>query len=607
MESPRAIGSKPAPVPRNTCYSAKSTPTCVFNVEDVDEHARISQDHQTRPDEAISAYLLKWTDTEVTKTHIDSVAHLRSCLQDDGNSTCHLFVFHGLPVDYGVALKEVDIDASFMEAHIGRRSFRPLRRMKAGWAHYDYPELIYQSPILGNRRHNLMGDPPSYLISSSGDRVMLCRASIWLSEKAHILLLDQVPWANSKSGVSLRRYEAYTTEKIPDENGASTVMIQIDANGNTTTLGDEIPDLETMLCDNLQDNCTSREGLLKLLEDLAINKWGEFFETLDADLSIASADTAALFSQALCCIERNLDVSRQRYKMARRSANTGADMHSLPDTTLQPTTTEWEALLARLNRRAQLSSYIRPAVANVKMPPQRPSAKIDSAGGLGISSADDHANNCHCKSRNKYNDKGMNYSGQPDENQRSLNRVAYLGGVLLPFSVVSGILAIEDPFGPGNSQFWIFWAVTIPLVLITLGVIYADSIRKAEVWIEVTTAASSSKSDDTDSSRHRASIVPDVEQALPVSGRFAEFALVNDTTASVENADADAGEPDRMVEKRWKSADRAHAGRPASGEDHWARKQRWRKEELGWMGAFATMFQLYKLKTGVPPERLRRD
>ncbi|KAI1747867.1 hypothetical protein F4782DRAFT_519656 [Xylaria castorea] len=627
MESSRDMGStRPAPAPRTTGYSAESTPTYVINAEDVDEHARISQNHQARRDEATSAYLLKWTDTKVTKTHIDSVAHLRSCIRDDSNSTRHLFVFHGLPIDYGVALKEVvDIDASFIEAHIGRRSYRPLRKIKAGWAHYDYPELVCQSSVLGDGRLDLVGDPPAYLTSGSGDSVMLCRVSIWLSEKAHVLFLDRAPWTNLESGDSKRRYIAYTTEKMPDKNGAPTITIQINPNGNANTLRDETPDLETMLYDNLQGNCTSREGILELLENLAINKWVGFFETLDTDLSVGLASTTALFSQTLCCLERNLDVSRRRYKMTRRPADARADTHTLLDTDLQPTTTEWEALLARLSRRAQLSSYISPAVANAKMPVQRPSAKTDVvAAGLGISSAaaGGHANDCNCKSRNNYNNTGTNSPRQADEGQRSLNRVAYLGGVLLPFSVVSGILAIEDPFGPGNPQFWIFWAVTVPLVLATLGVIYADSIRKAEVWIEVTTtttttAASGGKSDGESSpGRRRTSTTtptPDVEQALPpVSGRIAMFSLVddNDTAPVVENA-ADTGEeePDRMVEKRWKSADRARIGHHhASGEAaHWAGKERWRKEELGWMGAFATMFQLYKLKTGVPPERLRRS
>ncbi|KAI0455141.1 hypothetical protein F5B21DRAFT_473013 [Xylaria acuta] len=528
----------------------------------------------------------------------------------------HLFVFHGLPVDYGVALKEaVGIDASFIEAHTGRRSYKPLKRINAVWAHCDYPELMCQSPVLNDRQHkaasrDLVGDPPTYLTSGTGDSVMLCRTSIWLSEKAHILFLDRAAWTNPKSGVSRRRYRAYTMEKMPNESGISTVTMLTDANGNTTTLGDKIPDLETMLCDNLQDGCSSREDIPELLEDLVINKWGDFFETLDTDLSIGSAETTALFSQTLSCLERNLDVSRQRYKMNWRSADARSDTHFLPDRRVQSTMTEWEALLSRLNRRAQLTSHLSPAVANVKVSMRRPNTETDVDAGVGALSADGLGNNCNYKSRNNYN-KGMNSSGPPDENQRSLNRVAYLGGVLLPFSVVSGILAIEEPFGPGDSQFWIFWAATVPLILLTLGVIYADSIRKAEVWIEVT--AASGKSDSSDTGSQGGGLpgrVPtgtlDVEKSLPISPRLVEpiaLSLVDDA-AGLENADA--GEPDWFVEKRWGNAAAFDDTRPGSGEAHWARKKRWRKEELGWTGAFATMFQLYKLKTGVPPERLRR-
>ncbi|KAI8949355.1 hypothetical protein F4801DRAFT_408643 [Xylaria longipes] len=611
MESSRDVRStRPALAPSTTGYSTEPTPTRVINAGDANEYARISQEHQEHPDEITPTYLLEWTDTEVTKTHIDNAAQLRSCIQDDGNYMRHLFVFHGLPVDHGVVLKEaVDIDTSFIEAHTGRRSYRPLKRMKAGWSHYDYPELGCQSSVLDDRRHepasrDLVGDPPTYITSGTEHSVVFCRASIWLSEKAHILFLDRAAWANSKSGVSRRRYKAYTTEKIPDESGISTVTMQIDASGNTTILGDEIPDLETMLCDNLQDDCSSREDLLELLENIALNKWGDFFEALDTDLAVASGKTAALFSQTLCCLERNLDVSHQRYRMARRAASSRLDTHALPDTRLQSTTMEWEALLSRLGRRAQLSSHISPLVAGVKVPVRKPSAKIDDAAGLGTLSANGHRNNCNHKLKNNYNI-GTNSSGQPDENQRALNRVAYLGGILLPFSVVSGILAIEEPFGPGNSQFWVFWAVTVPLIILTLAVIYADSIRKAEVWMEVAAASGKSDSEDTDSSPGRVPMTPDVEQAMPIP-RLAEPITISlaDDASGVENAGA--GEPDRIVEKRWgNSAAAFNDAHPGSGESHWAQKKRWRKEELGWMGAFATMFQLYKLKTGVPPEHLR--
>lgn len=72
-----------------------------------------------------------------------------------------------------------------------------------------------------------------------------------------------------------------------------------------------------------------------------------------------------------------------------------------------------------------------------------------------------------------------------DPGQAGLARVAYLGGMLLPFSVVAGILSMDAPFGPGNKFFWVFWAASIPLTVITLLAIYADDIRRLEVWVEV--------------------------------------------------------------------------------------------------------------------------
>jgi len=42
-----------------------------------------------------------------------------------------------------------------------------------------------------------------------------------------------------------------------------------------------------------------------------------------------------------------------------------------------------------------------------------------------------------------------------------------------------------DEFGPTGSKFWLFWAVAIPLSLLGILIIYADTVRKMEVWVEV--------------------------------------------------------------------------------------------------------------------------
>lgn len=72
-----------------------------------------------------------------------------------------------------------------------------------------------------------------------------------------------------------------------------------------------------------------------------------------------------------------------------------------------------------------------------------------------------------------------------DENHRALDRISYLGGVLLPLPVVSGVLSMTDAYSPDGARFWVFWAAAVPLSVVAVCVIYADTIRKAEVWVEV--------------------------------------------------------------------------------------------------------------------------
>jgi hypothetical protein len=163
-------------------------------VNGTEDGNEIEAKQQWRPEET-TAYLLKWTNAEITQTRINSVAQLRTRIQDDGGTTRHLFVLHGLPVDYIIALKDMlGIDGSFIQANVGRRSYRPLRKkMQAARAQYDYPEMVQKSsvsPVIDDRQQraaspDLMDDPPSHRTSNTGDSVILCRASIWLSEKAH--------------------------------------------------------------------------------------------------------------------------------------------------------------------------------------------------------------------------------------------------------------------------------------------------------------------------------------------------------------------------------------------------------------------------------------
>ncbi|CAK7209236.1 hypothetical protein SBRCBS47491_000375 [Sporothrix bragantina] len=71
---------------------------------------------------------------------------------------------------------------------------------------------------------------------------------------------------------------------------------------------------------------------------------------------------------------------------------------------------------------------------------------------------------------------------QTPAGQNALNRITYMGGILLPFSIIAGVLSMSDPFGPGDRLFWVFWVITLPITAFTLAVIYADDIRKSYIW-----------------------------------------------------------------------------------------------------------------------------
>lgn len=65
-----------------------------------------------------------------------------------------------------------------------------------------------------------------------------------------------------------------------------------------------------------------------------------------------------------------------------------------------------------------------------------------------------------------------------------LDRIAYLGGILLPISTVAGILAIEGRYGPEGTDFWVFWATSAVAAIGALLIMYMDRLRLVDVWVE---------------------------------------------------------------------------------------------------------------------------
>lgn len=88
--------------------------------------------------DAAPAYVISWNAQQCTRTSLSSVDELRAEIQrGKADHVERLIVIHGLPVDYIKALRNsLDIDPGFLEAHAGRRRYRPLRwRKEATFAH----------------------------------------------------------------------------------------------------------------------------------------------------------------------------------------------------------------------------------------------------------------------------------------------------------------------------------------------------------------------------------------------------------------------------------------------------------------------------------------
>lgn len=104
-----------------------------------------------------------------------------------------LLVVHGLSKTYVDVLLEspgLDIDPYFIDAHVRRQNYRPLRRMHkhvpgVAFAHFDYPELIeYGIPAIlvhMDRIEDIVQDPVVHPLTGIGGKaVVFCQASLWI-------------------------------------------------------------------------------------------------------------------------------------------------------------------------------------------------------------------------------------------------------------------------------------------------------------------------------------------------------------------------------------------------------------------------------------------
>ncbi|TXC00481.1 hypothetical protein FocTR4_00013973 [Fusarium oxysporum f. sp. cubense] len=152
-----------------------------------------------------------------------------------------------------------------------------------------------------------------------------------------------------------------------------------------------------------------------------------------------------------------------------------------------------------------------------------------------------------------------------DSNSRSLDRIAYLGGLLLPLTVVSGILSIQSSYGPEGKSFWVFWLASGLSSLLAILIIYADHLRTLDVWMEV---AASEILDLDHNKRFQANRIP----------RRREY--------------YSSGDPERGEAKLTTASDGGVYVVQHRGDG--TRGKAWRRGELGWLGAMKKMSGWYR-------------
>lgn len=279
--------------------------------------------------------------------------------------------------------------------------------------------------------------------------------------------------------------------------------------------------------------------------------WAELLETLT--LEGDARNYMGLFQHIQRSLERNIDAE----KAIPGHAFSGPD---------------WRELLERLERKLRLAAHMSPD-AVIQMPPSTPQPVIEEGG---------------------IKPKEEVPSPEAEENKRSLDRVAYLGGIFLPLTIVTGILSIDGEFGPTGDKFYVFWAAAVPLTLLVLAFIYADSIRRVEVWIEEAqstydpAAAASGMLLGMKKRKQLqpGAVPPDLEQAVPYSETVTiDYGVPETATTRISEPVTYAAEELVII---------AQPEGQAGGDGEPPRV--WVKEELGWLGAFKTILGVYKLE-----------
>ncbi|TDZ23138.1 hypothetical protein Cob_v003821 [Colletotrichum orbiculare MAFF 240422] len=506
------------------------------------------------PETVSSAYVLDWEGNTCRQRLLGRAEDLLA----ESVGRKRLTIIQGLPLDLVQILRDsLGVNAGFLEAHAGRRRYRPATVEDDGssWVSFEYPELVKiertaLGPDLGYKPSarqsdlvDVMDEAPFHSMSGDGQAVIFCHVSLWMSNKADILFLDRPIWHDPSSQLRKARRPLSVARSWQSKIDES----QLDGTSVWNVLiaeGDELPGLEDGLLRSFRYMSWTRQALPGMLCDAVHGKWLDFFETLPP--YSGTVDDTTLFWQATESLEQNLALA------------VAPERHPLMSGIGHP---DWRHMLERIQRRIAMSRLTTSTPRTAYLPSTR-----------GLTTA-------HPRTMEKVVADKMTYDevdgGWPDEkeaNQRALDRVTYLGGILLPFTVVSAVLSMNDDYAPNAPRFWVFWVASIGATIVCLSVIYLDQLRCLEVYFEIAaggTVEAFFSADKTHTFGHNGIALASIAQQ---PSRLATEMFVDMPQQGVAEMEvvADSAVNPTMIVQQTKNGSRAKA---------------WQRGRLGWGGA----------------------
>ncbi|KAL2195804.1 hypothetical protein P885DRAFT_69957 [Corynascus similis CBS 632.67] len=388
--------------------------------------------------------------------------------------------------------------------------------------------------------------------------VMFCRTGLWVREEKSVLFLERDLWGD----------DGHRVRKV--RRGGDIVV----GEAGTEEAG-IMERLEDVLVEMLGSVMNPIEMLPTVIAEAVYQQWLLLFDFLEPHPRWPLDETtAACYMQMMRSLELNDEAGNEMV---------------------------WRDLITRLQRRIQLLSALQivspgtnhntgpyttlaPAMPKKTTEPENtPRRRMD--GQLDkLTNLDLAMHPCrHLANPQK----------AFDENQRALDRLSYLAGVLIPLPIVSGILSMGDVYGPGGSRFFVFWAVAGPLAGLTLLLIYADTIRKVEVWVEIASDHVMPSPGGKTADGEGPSSGPPNHSVPVVADHEAEERIIDMPATTADPVMSVAPEDENWLPRRrwsmgWGEVPRVILERPADG----SRPRAWRREQLGWSGAIKAI--LYK-------------